>query len=258
MNVLIIEDEEVAYKNLVRLINEYDSSIRILDWKTTIKSSIDWFRNNEHPDLLFVDIHLPDGSAFDIFESVEIKTPVIFTTAYDEYAIKAFEINSIDYLLKPIKTERLKQGIDKYKQFQNVRVDRGLIEQLRKEIAISSDNNKKFKPRFLTKSGDTFTSVDTKDIAYFFADGNIVFAVTKNDKKLIVNFSLEDLENCLSPAEFFRATRKYLLHISSINKVSKYFNSRLKISINPPPADDNILVSRAKSATFLNWMEGNS
>lgn len=255
MNILIIEDEELAYKNLVKLIHEYDSTICILAWKTTARSSIEWLAKNSVPDLIFADIHLPDASAFEIFKKTETNIPVIFTTAYDKYAIEAFEVNCVDYLLKPIKIDRLSRSIDKYKLTRGIGLNQALIVQLQQQINQLSSAAKEYKHRFLIKSGDKFNYVETKDIAYFFADGNIIYAVTKDNKKSIIDYSLESLEKKLNPNEFFRVTRKYIIHISSINKVSKYFHSRLKIMIHPDPKED-ILISRIKVQLFLNWMEG--
>jgi two-component system response regulator LytT len=255
MNILIIEDEELAYKNLVKLLHEYDRTIRISGWTTTVRSSIEWLANNSGPDLIFADIHLPDASAFEIFKKTEINIPVIFTTAYDKYAIEAFEVNCVDYLLKPIKIDRLSRSIDKYKLTRGNGLNQSLIVQLQQQINQLSNASKEFKHRFLIKSGNKFNYIETKDIAYFFADGNIVFAVTKDNKKSIIDYSLESLEKKLDPNEFFRVTRKYIIHISSIRNVSKYFHSRLKIMIHPDPKED-ILISRIKVPIFLDWMEG--
>ncbi len=255
MNILIIEDEELAYKNLVKLIHEYDRTIHVLAWTTTVKSSIEWLANNPGPDLIFVDIHLPDASAFEIFRKTELNIPVIFITAYDKYAIEAFEVNSVDYLLKPIKIDRLSKSIDKYKLTRGNSLNQTLIIQLQKQINQLSSAAKESKQRFLTKSGDKFSYIETKNIAYFFADGNIIYAVTKNNNKSIIDYSLESLEIKLNPNEFFRVNRKYIIHISSICNVTKYFHSRLKIIINPSPKED-ILISRIKVPIFLDWMEG--
>jgi len=256
MDIFIIEDEEPAYKNLTKLLKKYDNTVHVVGWVTTVKSSIEWLSGNSSPDLLFVDIHLPDGSAFEIFNNIEINVPVIFTTAYDEYAIKAFEVNSVDYLLKPIRKERLSKSIDKFRKTSSKNLEINLIRGLQQKIHQLSSDRAAFKQRFLIKTGDKFTYIETKDIAYFIADGNIVIAVNKENKKSIVSHTLDDLEKILNPDEFFRATRKYLLHISSIKKVSKYFNSRLKVNINPAPENDEILVSRVKSSLFFNWIEG--
>jgi DNA-binding LytR/AlgR family response regulator len=158
-------------------------------------------------------------------------------------------------LLKPIRTDRLQKSLEKFNKLITRNINRHLIEQLKNEITLLSGLDKEFKERFLIKTGDKYSYIETKNIAYFFAEGNIVFAVTKENKKSIINYSLQDLEKLVNPNHFFRVTRKYIIHLSSIVRVNKYFNSRLKITLTPA-TEENILVSKAKVAVFLNWMEG--
>lgn len=255
MNILIIEDEEPAYRNLVKLIHEYDRSIQIAAWTTTAQSSVEWISAHSAPDLIFADVHLPDAPVFEVFRRTGIGIPVIFTTAYDQYAVEAFEVNSVDYLLKPIKFERLAKSIEKYKQLKRFPLNEDILEQLQHKIAQLSNAAREFKQRFLIRRGDRFSYIETGDIAFFFAEGNIVFVITKDKKKSVIDYSLDSLEKVLNPLDFFRVTRKYIVHISSIESVSRYFHSRLKVVIRPSPGED-IYISRVRVPAFLSWMEG--
>ena len=256
MKILIIEDEPLAQAELKRLLDGLDVEIDILDVLDSVELAIDWFSANEEPDLVFLDIQLSDGLSFEIFEHVRFKSPVIFTTAYDEYAIKAFQLNSIDYLLKPIRPQALQQAIDKfslmkdvYKGEETVSISPAQIQELLKFSQPAS-----YKTRFVAKVGDTIRHIPVDDVAYFFAEDNVVFLVAKKGSKQIIDYSLEELSKVVDPARFFRLNRSYIVDIDSVAKVSKYFNSRLAIEL-IPPANDQVLVSRVKVPDFIKWMD---
>jgi DNA-binding LytR/AlgR family response regulator len=254
MNVLIIEDEPHAQNELKRLLAKTDVSIHILDCIDSVEESVEWLSSGNTADLIFLDIQLSDGKCFDIFRQVEVKVPVIFTTAYDEYAIQAFKVNSIDYLLKPVKQEELDAAIKKFremdKQFgksQNL-IDASQIEQL---LKISRPE---YKERFIARVGDQIKYVNVENVAYFRAEDNEVMLITKKNNKYIIDYSLEELVNLLDPKRFFRVNRSYIVTIDSIEKISKYFNSRLHLEL-IPKTDDTVLISRVKVPEFLNWMD---
>lgn len=254
MKVLIVEDEPYAQNELKRLLVKTGRNIEIIGCIDSIEDAVDWFRANKGPDLIFLDIQLSDGLSFEIFNQVSIKTPVIFTTAFDEYAIRAFQVNSIDYLLKPIRFEDLKKALDKFSslsgQFENK--EAGLsMDQLEKLLEI---HKPKFKTRFIAKVGDQIKHVDIGDVAYFRAEDNEVMLITKNDHRYIIEYSLEQLTGMLNPVQFFRANRSYIVTLSAIKKISKYFNSRLHLELTPE-VDDTVLISRVKVPEFMEWID---
>jgi len=255
MKVLIIEDEPFAQTELIRLLGNATSEAEIIGTLDSVETAISWFENNSEPDLVFLDIQLSDGLSFEIFEHVKFRCPVIFTTAFDEYAIEAFKLNSIDYLLKPIKPVALKQALDKYfgiKETYKTRESFSISpEQVQQLLNFRQPN---YKSRFIAKLGDTIRHIPVEDIAYFFADNNVVFLVAKNGSKQIIEYSLEELLGVLNPSRFFRLNRSYIVDIDSVKKVSKYFNSRLAIELTPK-VESQILVSRIKVPDFLKWMD---
>lgn len=257
MKVLIIEDEPLAQKELKRLLQQVENQIVILECIDTVEDSVLWLNEHEEPDLIFMDIQLADGISFDIFKHTEINVPLIFTTAFDEYAIKAFEHNSVDYLLKPIEIEKLTKAIEKYKtlnkSYQNNEKNTISQEQINRLIAMSTPV-KEYKSRVLVKIGEQFKFIKTDEIAYFFADNNDVWLVSFTKKEYIIEHSLNQLDELLNPKNFFRINRSYIVNIEAIEKIHKFFNSRLKIELNPQ-RKENILVSRLKVSEFLNWIE---
>lgn len=244
MNVLIVEDELLAQEELIRIIEKHFPDMVISERLSSVKDSINWLK--EHVvDLIFMDIHLSDGISFDIFEFVEIHTPIIFITAYDEYAIKAFKVNGIGYLLKPIIEKELVSAVEKL-DYQADKL-KGLLH-LIKPI-------KTYKSRIVIKSGDKFSFFEISDIAYFYAEDRVTYAVPKQGKAKIVDYTIEALEPLLDPKSFFRLTRGCIASIASIVSVSKYFNSRLKITL-IPAYQGELLVSRVRVAEFLQWLDG--
>lgn len=245
MKVLIFEDERLSAERLTDLLKRYDPGIKVLDIIDSVKKGIEWFINNPSPELIFMDIRLADSVSFELFEKVNIEAPVIFTTAYDEYALKAFKVNSIDYLVKPYDFNDLKKAIDKFKKLKPV-----FSGDFLKYLFNQADFYKK---RFLVKVGDQLKHLDILDIAYFKSEDSLVFAFTKNKSSLPMDYSLDQLESSLDPSDFFRINRQYLVNIGSIGRIHTYFNGRLKIELNPPPPDE-VIVSREKSSAFKKWL----
>ncbi len=250
MEVLIIEDEKIASERLEQLLHQIDKTISVVAKIGTIRDAIDWLGINT-VDLIFSDIHLSDGLSFNIFEKVKVTTPIIFTTAYDQYAIKAFKVNSIDYLLKPIEIEKLTQSIEKYKNLTKAK-DAGRIdiESLLKSFMKKEDAYKK---RFMITIGPKLKIINLEDIAYFFVQDKSVFIQTKTNKNVAIDYSLDALEKMLNPELFFRISRKYIVHISSIANIHTLSKSRIKIALNPP-VDEDIIISFNRSRNFKNWL----
>ncbi len=254
MKVVIIEDEQLAQEKLGRYLIKYDPTIEILAKLPSVAESVKWFSNNgdQEVDVIFMDIQLTDGLSFEIFNLVKISKPIIFTTAYDEYAIDAFKVNSVDYLLKPVTFTALSQALSKLKSFQSALLPPEIVAKVSESF-----NQKKVKDRFLVRLGNHIHSVNTEDIALFFAEGRNVFLVTNQDKKYIIDYNLEDLTNLIADSMFFRVNRTFIININEIEDVSVYSNSRLKINPKAIKTDKEIIVSREKVADFKQWLEGN-
>lgn len=255
MKILIIEDEPLAQQELKRLLGQTGHEFEVLDCIDTVEDSVSWFRENKPPDLVFLDIQLADGLSFEIFNQVKVDAPVIFTTAFDEYAIKAFKLNSIDYLLKPVKLEELNEALEKLrklkKQFSS---DTGALDEDRLQKVLSMLSGERHKSRFLVRMGDQILTVPVEQIAYFFAEENVVFLMERSGRKYIIDHTLENLEKLVDPSKFFRLNRSFLSSIGSIKKVSKYFNSRLAVDLDPATGE-RVLVSRKKVPEFMEWLE---
>ena len=255
MKILIVEDEIPATEKLVRYLNRYDENIEIIDGLTSVKSAVHWLRNNpDEADLILMDIQLNDGKSFSIFEQIEVNTPIIFTTAFDEYAIKAFEVNSLAYLLKPIAYDDLCLALDKYKKINKVQSSNEPMHM--SEVLKTLAGGKAYKTRFMVKIGDHIRSVATDQIVLFYADGRNAYIVNKDDRHLIIDYKMEELEDVLDPKQFFRANRTFIVSINGIKDVVVYSNSRLKI-IPTAKIDKEIIVSREKVGGFKQWFDGN-
>lgn len=252
MKVLIIEDEAPASRRLQKILGEIDPAIEIIGCIDSIDSSVKWLRDNDEPDLIFMDIQLSDGLSFEIFKCVNIGSPVIFTTAYDEYAIQAFKVNSIDYLLKPIDTLELKNSLDKFEKLKESYAEKALdFAGIIKNMRLSGPA---YKSRFLIKVGTNLIIIPTNEIAYFFAENKMVFMVTFSGKKYIAENTLEELESLLDPGLFYRANRKFILNINSLENISASFSGKLKLTI-LPRINEEITVSREKTSEFKNWID---
>lgn len=251
MKTLIIEDERPAALRLKKLILECAPQAEILEVIDSVEAAVKWLNTFEKPDLIFMDIQLADGLSFDIFQQTTIKSPVIFTTAYDQYSLKAFKVNSVDYLLKPIDPEELKKAMDKFEEVyhQPQTYDASAIHKL-----LESIHSKKYKERFLVKTGQEFSYIPINDIAYFYSEDKIVCAKNVNGKRHILDYTLDQLEECLDPDSHFRINRKYITKLSSISKINTYFNSRLKLELHPAP-NDEVIVSRERVGNFKGWLD---
>ena len=253
MNVLIIEDEALAVRQLKKLLSDIDPSIQVVESLGSIESSVLWLRNHPEPDVLFVDIQLSDGLSFEIFKQCSVSAPVIFVTAYDEYALQAFKMNSIDYLLKPIEKKELEISIEKYRKFNH---QYSALSQRKELAALLSEfqpSHISYKTRFLVKTGQTFITVLTTDIAYLVFDQKLCYIVTKDGKKHLIDGTLEELEDQMDPHQFFRLNRQFLASLESIVKVHNYFNRKLKIELKPA-IDIEVLVSREKATALKQWL----
>lgn len=248
MKVLIIEDEEAAARRLKKLILEIDADIEVVEELDSIEGTLLWLEQNEMPELIFLDIHLADGSSFEIFNYHKIEQPIIFTTAYDEYALQAFKLNAIDYLLKPIKRQELETAIKKYRKWQNFRpFDYG---QLAK--ALQKDRRER---RFLIRVGQNFRIVEIKEVAYFYTENKITFLVTKSGKRYPIDYSLEKLEEELDKLSFFRINRQFLICVAAIKNMYAYSKSRVKIDLDPECKLESV-VSTERSPHFKKWLAG--
>ena len=253
MNVLIIEDEPFAQQELMRLLNGIDPDIRVMRCIDSVEESVSYLEGGSTIDLIFMDIQLSDGISFEIFNRTEVTPPVIFTTAYDEYAIKAFKVNSIDYLLKPIEEEDLARALEKFRKWESKQGGGTFFtnQQLEKVLGLYKPTHKS---RLVVKMGDRIKHVEAKEIAYFYSEDKVTFIITTAGERYMLNYSLEQLEQMMNPDDFYRLNRKYIAHIDAIGSIDKYFNSRLKIGLKPEVEDD-VLISRTKVSDFLNWLE---
>lgn len=252
MNIVIIEDETPALNRIKKLVNEVAPEAVIIAAADSIESAVKLFRNHPDADLALFDIELADGQSFEIFRQVEVKCPVIFTTAYDEFALKAFKLNSVDYLLKPIDKEDLRAAIHKFKSFHGKQQHQVLpIDQLLESLRPASET---YKSRFLLKSGTKLISVPVEEIAYFHAADKVVYVHTSKMQKYIIDQSLEELFRLLNPKLFFQLNRQYIAQIQSIRQIHTYFNGKLKIELVPPTAEE-VLVSREKAGEFRKWLD---
>jgi DNA-binding LytR/AlgR family response regulator len=254
MKVLIIEDEAPAFRRLEKLLEQVDPKIEILEVFDTVEDSVEWIQNPDaKPDLIFMDIQLSDGISFEIFEKTKVQYPVIFTTAFDEYMLKAFKVNSIDYLLKPIKKEDLAQGLSKFRSLRNAFNHTAAEVDLNEVIQSIRLDDKKYKSRFLVKLGDKLISVETSDIAYFYLHHAVVHLVTRSGKNYLMDYNLDELAQQLDPEIFYRINRQYLAHFSAITTVHKYHKGKLLVDLNPE-RDEQVVVSAEKAADFKSWL----
>lgn len=252
MKVLIIEDEEYAALRLEKMILEIDPEIQIMAKLESVKQSVNWFRTNPEPDLIFLDIHLEDDISFSIFEKVQLNSSIIFTTAFDEYAIKAFKLKSIDYLLKPILSEDLKKALDKYQDMQGHKNQNIDINSL---VEIISKRSIDYKDRFSVSVGQKIKFFTIDQIAYFYSDQGITFLHSADNISYDINYSLEELMQELNPKYFFRVNRQFLVKISSIKNVHVFPKSHLKLELNPA-SEAEVFVSIDKVTKFKAWLEG--
>lgn len=248
MKVLIIEDEKIAADNLQILLNEIDEQIEVLATIETVRDAVKWLTGNQ-ADLLFLDIHLSDGSSFGIFKELRISTPIIFTTAYDRYAIQAFKVNSIDYLLKPIDKLELTNAINKYKNLHKPTATTDELQAVLKQIMATPE----FRKRFMVYAGQKLKSIKTNEIAYFLVNEKNTFLTTFENSTYPLDYSLDQLEGVLDPELFFRVNRKYLVHLDAIDEMYLLSKSRIQLKIKPSPEND-VFVSFNRAANFRKWL----
>ncbi len=248
MNYLIVEDERFAYEELRRMMIKLRPDYQLEKQTKTVVDTIEFLRKSD-VDLILMDIRLADGNCFEIFNHVEVNIPVIFTTAYDEHAIRAFKLNSIDYLLKPFDENELELALTK---FENIYHRRPLLNNAKNFEQLLSF---KTKNRFLISKGENYHYIETTDIAHFYSEDGVVFLHTFNDRRYIINYTLDQLEQQLDSRLFFRVSRNCIGNVKSIENVAKHFNSRLKLSFSPACPND-VLVSRVRVPDFLKWMDG--
>jgi len=259
MKVLIIEDEKPAAEKLELLIKKYDPQIEILAKLSTIEKSVEYLNQNQlNIDLIFLDVQLTDGLSFDIFKSVKVGKPIIFTTAFNEYAIDAFKLNSIDYLLKPLSYDDLCKSMDKIKSIRDNLPSSNEISSnlnLEKLAELISEKSNQYKSRYLVKIGEHIKSIAVEDIYFFYAEGRTVFIITNENRKFIVDSTLEELTNQLDPKRFFRANRSFIISFNHITDVVVYSTSRLRVKY-PHEFEKEIIVSREKVSDFKAWYVG--
>ncbi|MCB0586670.1 MAG: response regulator transcription factor [Phaeodactylibacter sp.] len=248
MRILIIEDEDAAARRLQKLVKEILPDVELEAPLDSVEAVLNWLQDNELPDLIFMDIHLADGSSFEIFNHVEIEKPVIFTTAYDQYAIQAFKVNTIDYLLKPIKRQELEQSIEKYHKW------RGGVQMDYAQLARALQGDQ-YNKRFLIRIGQSIRVVEMKEAAYFYTESKITFVVTREGKRYPLDYSLEKLEEMADPQSFFRINRQFIINIEAIKEMYAYSKSRVKVELRPE-CELETIVSTERSPHFKKWLVG--
>lgn len=246
MKTVILEDEVLAARALRKLLGEVCREAEVVAVLETVEESIEWFEGNDMPDLLFMDIHLADGSSFSIFEKVEITCPVIFTTAYDEYALKAFEVNSIDYLLKPINKKDLRRAMEKYKTLVVGRT------QMQKFMTQMESHQKHYRSCFLMPERDKLVPLPVANIAYVYIDTKTVKIVTTEHKNYYMNVTLDELMDMIDPRLFFRANRQFIVARSAIKDISIWFGNKLAVNLSIE-VPEKIIISKAKVSEFKTW-----
>ncbi len=254
MKTLIIEDEQFAANKLISLIHQYDPQIEILDQIDTVEDAVEWLNNNPAPDILFLDIHLADGSSFEIFEQTTVQVPIIFTTAYDQYAIRAFKTKSVDYLLKPIKFPDLKAALDKYHDLFGKPTTQDFGIEMRALASLIQSQQKEYKTRFLVKIGNIIKTISITEVAYFLFEDRTTLIVTKENRRYPLKQTLDELETMLDPHQFTRANRQFIISIDAIQKIHPWFKGRLKLDLNPPQQID-LVISSEKSRGFKEWLD---
>lgn len=252
MKVLIVEDEPLAAERLQSLLQECDPAPEIIDILDSIEDVVAFFRKGGKPDLLFLDIELSDGKSFSIFDKIAVDVPIVFTTAYDQYALQAFQFHSIDYLLKPVQRDSLQKALTKYARMSGTHVlNKDEVEAVRRMIVLSGKN---FKERFVIRVGSKLQFKHIRDVAYFFADGKVVYLVTKTEnRKYMIDHTLEELEHMLDPDKFFRISRKFIICADSLHEVKGMLSGKLEVKINQG-CEHELSVSRERAGDFKLWL----
>lgn len=249
MKVLIIEDEQPAAKRLLKMLKEVEPDIQVLDSIVSVSTAIKWFAENKTPELIFSDIQLSDGLSFEIFKSINLNCPVIFTTAYDQYAIEAFKVNSIDYLLKPIKKEELANAVTKFKKLSG---NAPAID-INKLLQALNPAAQDYKQRFIVRYGEHIKTINIEEAVYFYTEAKVNFLCTKDGRRYVIDYNLDQLDASLDPKIFFRINRQYIIGIHAISEMFAYSKSRVLIKLNPEAKHETI-VSTDRSAAFKLWL----
>ena len=255
MNVLIIEDEKPAAQHLTTLLRRYDDNLTVLNQLDTVKKAVRWLTEQPAPDLIFMDIQLADGLSFTIFEQVTVPAPVIFTTAYDQYAIQAFKVNSVDYLLKPIDLDELSAAMQKFEKWHYSAAPATMVtttmSQIQQAIGMLTTQ---YKSRFVVKVGEHIKAIPVEDILYFLSQEKMTYAQTQEGRRYIIDYSLDQVESLVDPQVFFRISRQWMVRFAAIEDVIAYSGSRLKLKLKHS-SDNNVLVSRERVAAFRQWLD---
>lgn len=257
IKVLIVEDEIPAQVNLKKLIEKCCDNSQIVTTLTSVRSTIKWLEENPHgADVIFLDVELSDGISFDIFDKVEINAQVIITTAYDNYAVNAFRVKTLDYLLKPITESDIRRAWERCKE----RIEQQSAPNLEALLDIVSKANatkdKEYKKRFIVKMGEKIIIIPVEDIAYCYSEDKSTYAVNRNGTRRLLDYSLDTVQEMLDPKIFFRISRSYIVSINSIENISKHLGTRLKLQLNPH-TEDEVVVSRSRTSDFLEWLDNN-
>ncbi len=252
MKIVLIEDEQLAAEALQSIIQRLRPETSVLAILGSVEEAVPWLQLHSSPDLIFCDIHLSDGNSFEIFKQVDVKCPVIFTTAYNEYAIEAFKVNSIDYLLKPIKPDEVAKALKKHEELRSHHLAQSLgnLQQLVQAPQVQQS----IKSRFMVKNGQAIKAIPVDEVAYFLAEEGVVFLVTFQGKRFIINNTLDQLEEQLDQQAFFRVNRHLTVHINAVQEVRPYFKGRLSLLLNPPAPTDQV-VSSNRAPAFRQWLD---
>ena len=260
MQVLIVEDEPLAVKKLVRLLEEVAFDVKVVGTTDGIRTTVEWLEAHPAPDLIFMDIELCDGQSFEIFQRTRVKSPVIFVTSYDEFALQAFKVNSVDYLLKPVQKEDLANAIAKYRDLKaqyarDASPISASIESLLMTLSsgVGEVTKKDYRTRFLVKHLQKYVTVEVADIAYFWSEGRINFFKNRTGQKYLVEYTMEEIEAMLDPRDWFRVSRQFLVSVPSVTEIHPFFNNRLKLHLKPQEPEE-VTVSRERVADFKVWL----
>jgi DNA-binding LytR/AlgR family response regulator len=260
MQVFIVEDEPLAVKKLVRLLEEVAFDVKVVGTAGSIRAAVEWLESNPAPDLIFLDIELSDGQSFEIFQRTKVKSPVIFVTSYDEYALQAFKVNSVDYLLKPVQKEDLAQAIAKYRDLKaqyarDANPISASIESLLLSLSGGGGESakKEYRTRFLVKHLQKYVTVEVADIAYFWSEGRVNFFKNRAGQKYLVEYTMEEIEAMLDPRDWFRVSRQFMVSVPSVAEIHPFFNNRLKLHLKPQEPEE-VTVSRERVADFKVWL----
>ncbi len=251
--VLIVEDELPTQRLLRMMIEELRPDWAVVAATSGVEETVEWLENNPHPNLVFMDVQLADGLSFEIFDKIKVNSIIVFTTAYDEYAIKAFKVSSIDYLLKPIRTEQLENAMCKYERIKAALEPKIDISELRDLSSLIKEGRPTYRNRILVPVADGFLKLNIADVAFFQSSQKVTTAITNSGKPHIIDMTLEKLEDELDPQYFFRANRQFILHIEAIQRIETWFNGKLVVKTKPE-AQEKIVISREKARNFKEWI----